>query len=65
VLYVPGLNKNFILVSSMEEKSFFFSLLFREGKYSYTQRNLSQATQWSLGLEKTLYIGYKAILFRG
>jgi hypothetical protein len=33
------------------------SLLFREGRYSYIQRMISQTTQWSLGLEKALYTG--------
>jgi hypothetical protein len=41
VLYVPGLKKNFLSVSSMEDNGFSM-LLFREGRYSYVQRKLSR-----------------------
>jgi hypothetical protein len=62
VLYVPGLKKNLFSVSAMEDRG--FVVTFQRGKILIHLEKATQIVQWSLGLEKALYTGCKASLFR-
>jgi hypothetical protein len=59
VLYVPKL-KNLLSISVLEEMGFLVT--FREGKYSYVQREIVVTQQWELVLEREGYIGSRSIL---
>jgi hypothetical protein len=61
VLYVPGLMKNLVSVSIMEDKDFVLSS--RKGKHSSCRKDLSLTQLSSLGLEREICIGYRVSLF--
>jgi hypothetical protein len=62
VLYVPGLKKNFLSVSAMEDKGFFIT--FQRGKVLIRLEKASPDTTVVLGLERELYTGCRESLFR-
>jgi hypothetical protein len=63
VLYVPGLKKNLLSISVMEDKG--FVIIFQKGQVLIRPEGASpDTTMKSLGLERETYTGCRGSLFR-